>query len=134
MRLAGNSSAQSPTGNALRPCQRERRTGRDWSVLEGRCRKRLLRPVWQAIPRQKAAAKRIPDVQVEMARLLPSDRTMFRYFGSLTTPPCSEIVKWLVFQEPIEISPAQVAQFRDIFPLNARPVQSLNRRFVLHSL
>ena len=94
----------------------------------------FLRPVWQAMPRQIETAKLIPDVQVEMARLLPSDRTAFHYFGSLTTPPCSEIVKWLVFQEPIEVSPAQIAQFSDLFPLNARPVQPLNRRFVLRSL
>lgn len=93
-----------------------------------------LNSIWEAMPHQAADAATIPDVQLDIAGMFPRDRTLFRYFGSLTTPPCSEIVKWMLFQEPIEVSPAQIAQFRDIFPLNARPVQPLNQRFVLQSL
>ncbi|MEL6320374.1 MAG: carbonic anhydrase family protein [Cyanobacteria bacterium J06626_14] len=94
----------------------------------------FLRPIWKAMPRQLAVAKTIPGMQVETLQLLPSDRSLFRYFGSLTTPPCSEIVKWVVFREPIELSPAQLAQFREIFPLNARSVQSVNQRFIFQSM
>lgn len=90
-------------------------------------------PVWKAMPARKAAPEEIPGSQVDIAQLLPSDRKMFRYFGSLTTPPCSEIVKWVVFQEPIQVSATQIAQFKKIFPLNARPVQPLERRFLLRS-
>jgi carbonic anhydrase len=93
----------------------------------------VLSPVWKAIPVQKAELETVASVQVDIAQLLPSDRKIFRYFGSLTTPPCSEIVKWVVFQEPIPVSTAQVAQFKAIFPLNARPVQPLERRFILQS-
>ena len=92
-----------------------------------------LTPVWQAIPARKAEPKEIADVTVDITKLLPSDRNMYRYFGSLTTPPCSEIVKWVVFQEPISISKAQIAQFKKMLPPNARPVQSLERRFILQS-
>ena len=92
-----------------------------------------LAPVWQAIPAQKTEPKEIADVMVDIAELLPSDHNMYRYFGSLTTPPCSEIVKWVVFQKPITISTAQIAQFKKILPPSARPVQPLERRFVLQS-
>ena len=92
-----------------------------------------LMPVWKAMPDRKMDAKNIPGAQVDIAKLLPSDRKMFRYFGSLTTPPCSETVKWVVFQEPIEMSAMQIAQFKKIFPLNARPIQPLERRFLLQS-
>ena len=93
----------------------------------------VLRSVWKAMPSKEAEATTVPGEQVDIAQLLPRDRSTFRYFGSLTTPPCSEIVKWIIFQDPIEVSSAQVAQFRDIFPLNARPTQPLNRRFLLTS-
>ena len=92
-----------------------------------------LAPVWKAMPESKTEAETIAGSQVDIAQLLPGDRQMFRYFGSLTTPPCSEIVKWVVFQEPIPVSAAQVAQFKKIFPLNARPVQPLDRQFLLQS-
>ena len=93
----------------------------------------VLRSVWKAMPSKEAETTTVPDEQVDIAQLLPRDLGTFRYFGSLTTPPCSEIVKWIVFQDPIEVSSAQVDQFRDVFPLNARPTQPLNRRFLLTS-
>ncbi|NEP51332.1 MAG: hypothetical protein F6K65_22050 [Moorea sp. SIO3C2] len=45
----------------------------------------------------------------------------------------SEIVNWIVFQEPTELSQAQIQTFAQVFPMNARPVQKLNRRFLLES-
>lgn len=92
-----------------------------------------LAPVWKAMPDKKAEAQTISGSQVDITKLLPSDRGMFRYFGSLTTSPCSEIVKWVVFKQPIPVSAAQVAKFKGIFPLNARPVQPLERQFILQS-
>lgn len=66
--------------------------------------------------------------------LLPVDRGFLRYQGSLTTPPCSEGVLWAVLRDPIEAPPVQISQFAALFPLNARPVQSLHRRFLLESI
>lgn len=68
--------------------------------------------------------------------LMPAKRDFYSYNGSLTTPPCSEGVKWYVLSTPVEISDAQVAQFRALsiflddkeFVGNARPVQKLNGR------
>jgi carbonic anhydrase len=53
--------------------------------------------------------------------------------GSLTTPPCTEGLTWTVFKNAIEASPAQIRQFAAMFPNNARPLQGLNRRFLLTS-
>ncbi|HYG64024.1 MAG TPA: carbonic anhydrase family protein [Thermoanaerobaculia bacterium] len=69
--------------------------------------------------------------EIDPEDLLPVDRGFYRYAGSLTTPPCSEGVRWHVLQTPVEISAAQVDEFRAIFPVNARPLQLLNGRPVL---
>ena len=90
-----------------------------------------LKPIWDEMPQRKGEPKEIFGTKVDTAKLLPSNREIYRYFGSLTTPPCSEIVKWIVYQEPIEVSSAQIDQFKNIFPLNARPTQLLDRRFIL---
>jgi len=65
--------------------------------------------------------------------LLPVRRAYYRYEGSLTTPPCSETVDWLVLADRIEVSEADIARFAKLYPMNARPVQNRNRRFVLRA-
>ncbi|MEO0684669.1 MAG: carbonic anhydrase family protein, partial [Cyanobacteria bacterium J06649_11] len=65
--------------------------------------------------------------------LLPEDKDYYHYFGSLTTPPCSETVNWIVLKEPVEISSPQVQKFAKVFPMNARPIQQVKRRFLLES-
>lgn len=93
-----------------------------------------LEPVWPAIPDQFQPETTIHGVTISLADLLPVDRNTYRYFGSLTTPPCSETVRWIVFDEPIEVSTDQINQFAKIFPFNARPTQPLNHRRLLHSI
>ncbi len=90
-----------------------------------------LRPVWDRMPNEQTEPKAFPDVSVNLASLLPAEHSLFRYFGSLTTPPCSELVRWVILQAPIEASAAQIKKFERIFPLNARPVQPQNRQFLL---
>jgi carbonic anhydrase len=65
---------------------------------------------------------------VNASELLPSSRAYYRYQGSLTTPPCSEGVTWLVLKEPVELSKAQIEAFRSVMDGNSRPVQPLNGR------
>jgi carbonic anhydrase len=65
--------------------------------------------------------------------LLPARRAYYRYEGSLTTPPCSETVDWLIFADRIEVAEADIARFAELYPMNARPVQDRNRRFILSS-
>ena len=63
--------------------------------------------------------------------LLPEGPGYLRYAGSLTTPPCSEVVSWVVMGESITVSQAQLEAFAARYPMNARPVQPLHRRFIL---
>lgn len=65
---------------------------------------------------------------IDPSNLLPAQQTSYRYTGSLTIPPCSEGVRWVVMTEPLEISPAQLATLARTIPGNNRPVQPLNDR------
>lgn len=65
--------------------------------------------------------------------LLPAGRDFLRYEGSLTTPPCSETVDWVVLSDPITVSQDQIDAFERLHPGNTRPVQPLYRRFLLRS-
>ncbi|WP_267383378.1 carbonic anhydrase [Cyanobacterium sp. uoEpiScrs1] len=93
-----------------------------------------LQSVWDNMPSRKSTERLISDRYISLDKLLPTSFDSYRYFGSLTTPPCSEIVYWIVFREPLEVSLMQIQQFKQIFPLNARPVQPINRRFILTSI
>lgn len=86
-----------------------------------------LAPVWERFPRQADGAVALPEA-IEVAELLPAPRSAWRYRGSLTTPPCTEGVSWIVMAEPVTLSAEQVAAFGAIHPRNFRPVQPLNRR------
>jgi carbonic anhydrase len=73
------------------------------------------------------------DPTVNPNGLLPAKRSYYRYVGSLTTPPWSETVDWLVLTDWIEVADADVGRFQQLYPMNARPVQKLDRRLVLRS-
>jgi carbonic anhydrase len=73
------------------------------------------------------------DSGIDPRGLLPARRDYYRYEGSLTTPPCSETVDWLLLADPIEAAEADIARFAKLYPMNARPAQNPNRRFVLGS-
>jgi carbonic anhydrase len=62
--------------------------------------------------------------------LLPEDRRAFRYDGSLTTPPCTEGVKWVVLKQPMGVAIAQWKPFEELLSGNNRPIQPLNERAV----
>jgi carbonic anhydrase len=62
--------------------------------------------------------------------LLPEKRAYYTYMGSLTTPPCTEDVLWMVFKQPVQVSTQQIAVFGRLYPNNARPVQPNNGRLV----
>jgi carbonic anhydrase len=89
-----------------------------------------LESIWQVMP-AKGGEAATASAMFDPAMLLPKDRVSFRYAGSLTTPPCSEVVQWVVFRQAISASAEQLAAFAKLFPNNARPVQPLNRRKLL---
>ena len=74
-----------------------------------------------------------PTQPIDINPLLPSDRRYFTFMGSLTTPPCTEDVLWLVFKQPQQISSEQLAIFQRLYRPNARPLQSPFGRIIKES-
>lgn len=93
----------------------------------------VLGAVVEAMPSEPGPEKVVSGVTVDPMQLFPRNRSYFRYMGSLTTPPCSETLNWVVFRTPIEASPEQIKRYATVFPLDARPIQPTNRRFVLEA-
>jgi carbonic anhydrase len=89
-----------------------------------------LAEMWSKLPPKETEADITLDKSVDLANLLPKEKKSFRYSGSLTTPTCSEGVKWVVMEQAIEMSKGQIDAFGSIFPHNKRPVQPLNNRQV----
>ncbi len=89
---------------------------------------KALKPVFDSLPQRESLRADIPALNP--ADLLPADPTYFSYAGSLTTPPCTEEVKWYVMKAPIEVSYRQFAAFKALYKMNSRPVQPLNGRRV----
>ena len=76
----------------------------------------------------------VDDMTLDLAALLPADKGYYAYEGSLTTPPCSQGVRWMVLKTPVKLGADQIKAFRRLFNANARPVQPLNGRIVQESL
>jgi carbonic anhydrase len=93
----------------------------------------FLKPVFDNFPVTGSAEKSVPGVSVDLSSFLPAGRGYYTYEGSLTTPPCSEGVRWLVLKSPVQASQAQIAQFAARYPRNARPTQALNGRSLVQS-
>ena len=99
-------------------------------------------PVWAYLPSTPLETQRIENGIVDLPSMLSPHRqtldeavqafpSTYRYNGSLTTPPCSEGVKWIVLTTPVEMSESQIAAFKAIIHGNNRPVQPLNGRGLL---
>jgi carbonic anhydrase len=92
----------------------------------------IVQTVWNNLPLEKGeeqAARMTLDPQ----QLLPPERGYFTYMGSLTTPPCSEGVLWMVMKQPVPVSADQIGIFSRLYPMNARPLQSASGRMVKES-
>jgi carbonic anhydrase len=75
------------------------------------------------VPLDKGGELAPPGQSVDVGQLLPENRRYFTFMGSLTTPPCSEDVLWLVLKQARAVSPEQLAIFQRLYRPNARPVQ-----------
>lgn len=88
-------------------------------------------PVWANLPQSKSTEYHLEHVKVDVNKLLPASTSSYRYTGSLTTPPCSEDVKWTIMTTPIQLSKKQIDDFRSIMKGNNRPTQKLNGRVIV---
>jgi len=92
---------------------------------------KALKALWPQLPKE-ANSKNALGAPLSAASLLPAKHAYFRFSGSLTTPPCSEGVRWLVMKNPVTVSKEQVAAFEGILHhANNRPVQPLNGRVIV---
>ncbi len=88
----------------------------------------VINTVWTYMPLDANDRVRLPAGAIDLSSLLPKDQRYYQFIGSLTTPPCTEGVLWLVLKQATPISPEQLKLFTQLFPHNARPVQALNGR------
>lgn len=86
--------------------------------------------VWTYMPLDSGDRVRMPAGMLNLSELLPTDQRYYQFMGSLTTPPCSEGVLWMVLKKPVTMSKGQYRLFTQLYPNNARPVQALNGRAV----
>ncbi|MBF0621785.1 MAG: carbonic anhydrase family protein [Magnetococcales bacterium] len=99
-------------------------------LMEEGAENAFLKPMWQGLPAKADQHFIQKDATLDINALLPGDETFLTLSGSLTTPPCSEDVRWLVMNTPVTLSAQQVKQFATLHPGSNRPVQPLNGRAV----
>ncbi len=92
----------------------------------------IVQSVWNNLPLERGDEVHA-GTRIDLSQLLPEDRRYYTYMGSLTTPPCSEGVLWMVMKQPVPISVEQVAIFSRLYPMNARPVQQADGRLIKES-
>lgn len=85
-----------------------------------------LQAIIDALPNGDGSA-----IEVDMGAMVPDDLNVYRYMGSLTTPPCSENVNWHVVEAALEASPEQIAAFESALGMSARSLQPLNNRLLV---
>ncbi len=92
----------------------------------------LIQTIWNNLPLEKGEALPGPGF-IDLTQLLPVDRAYYTYMGSLTTPPCSEGVLWMVMRTPVQLSSNQINIFSRLYPMNARPIQASSGRLIKES-
>ena len=92
----------------------------------------VVQQVWNSLPLEKNDTM-VGPAPLNPALLLPQDKRYYTYMGSLTTPPCSEGVLWMVMKQPVSLSDEQLAIFARLYPMNARPIQSASGRLIKES-
>jgi len=90
----------------------------------------FLKPVFDNFPAAGTTDTAVPDATVNLTDFLPASRGYYTFDGSLTTPPCSENVRWFVLKHAVEASARQINQFKARYGGNARPTQKLNGRTI----
>jgi len=98
------------------------RTGRENTMVES---------VWRDLPTEKEHEASPANVRINPVELVPTAHGYFTLTGSLTTPPCTEGVRWIVMKEPLTLSSREIATFAARYANDARPIQQLNGREIL---
>lgn len=93
-----------------------------------------LQKMIEHLPQEKGKVFPVQGEYINPYDLIPSKHNYFSFRGSLTTPPCTEGLQWVVMAEPLTASPAQIVALRKAANgANARPLQPLNGRQIFYS-
>jgi len=101
-------------------------------LLEKGSENPLIQTFWNNLPLE-VGQDIVAGTAIDPTKLLPDNRAYYAYMGSLTTPPCTEDVLWLVMKQPVQISPEQLVIFSRLYRNNARPLQLGNGRLIKES-
>jgi carbonic anhydrase len=92
----------------------------------------FLKPIFDNFPAEGSESKTV-GIDIDLMQFLPAKRGYYTFEGSLTTPPCTEHVRWFVLKQAVDASKEQIGQFAARYPHNARPAQPLNARNIEQS-
>ncbi len=87
----------------------------------------VLATLWQHLPARAGETQKVTDM-VNPGGLLPADRGYWTYMGSLTAPPCTEGVRWFIFEQEMTLSRDQLKAFATLFKVNSRGLQDAHGR------
>ncbi len=90
----------------------------------------FIQTLWNNMPLEKNVSVSPPNPTINPSSLLPASRNYYTYMGSLTTPPCTEGVLWIVMKQPVQVSPDQISIFSRLYRNNARPIQPAASRLI----
>lgn len=101
-------------------------------LIKSGARNKAFTPIFQHLP-SKGETITVENLKLDLNAMLPSNKNYYTFTGSLTTPPCTENVQWIVLKQAVSLSPQQIKAFKNQYFFNARPVQALFDRKILVS-
>ena len=91
-----------------------------------------LAKLWEKMPMRTNESRKLNAIAKNLMDLIPTQTQYYRFNGSLTTPPCSEGVKWMVLGKNLKVSQAQIEKFAHaVHGGNNRPIQATNARVIV---
>jgi carbonic anhydrase len=90
----------------------------------------FLKPIFDNFPAKGTTENDVAGKSINIGKLLPEHHGYYTFDGSLTTPPCTEHVRWFVLKTPVELSQTQLQQFEARYAHDNRPTQPLNGRVI----
>ncbi len=93
----------------------------------------FIKTLWNNLPAEAGKERSVTEVKINACQVIPQNMAYYTYSGSLTVPPCNEIVTWYVLKTPIEVSKAQIEKFTSLIKKSARPIKPLYGRVVKES-
>lgn len=92
----------------------------------------LIKTLWSLMPANKGEKKSLVSTKIDFSKMLPNNKEYYYFNGSLTTPPCTEGVRWFVLKQAVSLTNAQAKQLKEtLHHKNNRPTQPLNARIVI---